>query len=110
MTAPELDANPTGYANDGLIVKDASEGSVSNELSFDSQYASSDQPYLQVAYEPRGMGDGSEFTNISTALTDWMNLGVNAGSGDLSVSARDLQVHGTGLSYDSTRSYNSLNP
>jgi len=103
------DANPAGYANNGLIVKDVTEHSVNNEITYASQTATSNQPYLQVAYEPRGTGAQPQFKIISTQLTDKLSLGVNVASGNLLVQNNDLHVAGTGLPYDSTRTWNSMN-
>jgi len=103
------DANPAGYANNGLIVKDVTEHSVNNEITYASQSATSNQPYLQVAYEPRGIGAQPQFKMLSTQLTDKLSLGVNVASGNLLLQNNDLNVAGTGLPYSSTRTWNGMN-
>jgi RHS repeat-associated protein len=98
-----------GYENDGLIVKDQTDNSINNVLTFASSHASGDLPYLEVSWEPRGIGKQPQFTIPATSLTDKMTMGVNVASGDLFVQSADLHIAGTGLSFDSTRTWNSLN-
>jgi RHS repeat-associated protein len=104
-------AGSQGAENDGLIVKDQTDNSINNVLSFDSIRASSDQPFLEVFYEPLGYGKQQQFTTISTPLTDRSTMSVNVASGNLDVESDDLQMGGVdGLGFTSEHLWNSLNP
>jgi RHS repeat-associated protein len=100
----------SGATNDGLIVKDETDNSVNNVLTFSSIHASTHQPFLEVAYEQRGIGREPQFTILDTKLTDKIDAGVNVGSGDMLLENEDLHIKGRGLDYSSERSYNSLDP
>jgi RHS repeat-associated protein len=100
----------SGAVNDGLIVKDETDNVVNNVLTFSSIHASSHQPFLEVAYEQRGIGREPQFTILSTQVTDKISAGVNVGSGDMLLENQDLQIHGRGIDFSSSRVYNSLDP
>jgi RHS repeat-associated protein len=109
--APELEKGRLeGAANDGLIVKDETDNTINNVLTFSSIHAASNQPFLEVAYEQRGVGRSSQFTILDNQLTDKIDAGVNVGSGDLLLENQDLQIKGRGISYSSSRAFNSLDP
>jgi RHS repeat-associated protein len=97
-----------GYANDGMIIKDQTDNETPNLIDFKSK--STEGSYLEVVYEPRGMGSSSSSTMLTTALTDRSSASVNAASGNLLVTSDDLNLPGiAGLGFTSIRGYNSLN-
>jgi RHS repeat-associated protein len=99
-----------GYANEGLIVKDVTENAINNDLTFASTRSGSNQPYLEVSYEPRGLGQEQQYTLSSTPLSDRSAMSVNVASGDLILQGSDLAIAGVaGLDFTSTRTWNSLN-
>jgi RHS repeat-associated protein len=100
----------SGAVNDGLIVKDETDNAINNVLTFASIHATTHQPFLEVAYEQRGIGREPQFTILDTKLTDKIDAGVNVGSGDMLLENEDLHIKGRGLDYSSERSYNSLDP
>ena len=100
-----------GYANEGLIVKDQTDSQTSNLLTLASPNATSDKPYLEVQYEPRGFGSSTAYTQLSTPLTDKLTMSVNPASGNLMLQSQDLHTNGTnGLGYSITTTFNNLNP
>jgi RHS repeat-associated protein len=112
INAPEGEGKtPEGYANEGLIVKDEIDGHTANLLTLASPSASSDTPYLEVSYEPRGFGVEPQYTQLSTALTDKMTMSINPASGNLRLANQDMNVAGTdGLNFSSLREFNNLDP
>jgi RHS repeat-associated protein len=100
----------SGAVNDGLIVKDEVDNTISNVLTFASIHASTHQPFLEVAYEQRGIGREPQFTMLDNKITDKISDSVNVGSGDLLVENQDLQIKGRRIDYSSERSFNSLDP
>jgi RHS repeat-associated protein len=109
--APEQTGRTEGAENYGLIVKDQTDNSVNNVLTFSSIRASEHQPYLEVFYEPEGYGNEPQYTTISTPLSDRSDLNVNVGSGNLQITSTDLQLSGVaGLGFSSAHIWNSLNP
>jgi RHS repeat-associated protein len=99
-----------GAANEGLIIKDETDNKTSNLLTFAGIAASSHQPFLEVAYEPRGEGNEPQYPTASTALWDRANLSVDLASGNLEIQANDLQMQGVaGIGFTSARTWNSLN-
>jgi RHS repeat-associated protein len=101
---------PSGQsdADLGFLLKDVSEGSTNNMITFaDSEYEN--EPSLSYESVPRGVGDGSQYTVLSTQLTPTSTLGVNVASGNLSLQDTDLSIAGRGLSFASERIFNSLN-
>jgi RHS repeat-associated protein len=108
--APEYEEKPQGYANEGLIVKDQTDGLTANLLTIDSPSASSDQPYLEVTYQARGEGEEPQYTIASTPLSDSSTMGVNVASGDLLLQTAQMQMTGVaGFGFTSTRTWNGLN-
>ncbi len=108
--APEYEGKATGYANEGLIVKDQTDNQTANMLTIDSPSASSDQPYLEIAYEPRGVGSEPQYTMVATPLTDKSTLGVNVANGNILLQSSQLQMTGVaGFGYSDTRVWNGLN-
>jgi len=104
--APEKE----GYENDGLIVKDEKDNTVNNTLEFDSIHASAHQPFLEVAYEPHGVGSQPQFTILNTQLTGQMSMGVNVASGDLLLQSNALHIAGRGIDFSSELEYNNFDP
>ena len=99
-----------GAANEGLIVKDQTDNETANLLTIASPSASANQPYLEVAYEPGGLGSQGQYTTISTGLTDRSSLAVNVASGNLLLQSNDMQMPGVaGLGFQSARTWNGLN-
>lgn len=91
----------------GFLLKDVSEGATNNMLTFaDSEYEN--EPSLSYESVPRGVGDGSQYTILSTQLTPTSTLGVNVASGNLSLHDTDLSIAGRGLGFTSERIFNSL--
>jgi RHS repeat-associated protein len=99
-----------GAPNDGLIVKDETDNTISNVLVFNSIRASEHKPFLEVAYENPGVGREPQWTLLDYPLADRMNLGVNVSSGNLLLENQDLHIRGRGEDFASTRRYNSLDP
>ena len=110
INAPEQAGETEGAENDGLIVKDATDNSINNVLAFASIRASEHKPYLEVAYERRGVGWEGQFTLLNYPLTDKLTAGINVGSGNLLLENQDLQIRGRGLDFTSTRAFDSLDP
>jgi RHS repeat-associated protein len=100
----------SGAANDGLVVKDETDNTINNVLTFSSIHASTHHPFLEVAYEQRGIGRDPQFTILSTRITDKISAGVNVGSGDMLLENQDMQIRGRGINFSSSRVYNSLDP
>jgi RHS repeat-associated protein len=100
-----------GYANDGLIVKDQTDNATANLLTLTSPSASSNKPYLEVFYEPRGSSVEPQYTELSTPLTDKLNMSVNPASGNLTLESQDLETNGTnGVNYETKTTFNDVNP
>jgi RHS repeat-associated protein len=91
----------------GFLLKDVSEGSTNNMVTFAGR-ESEDEPSLSIESVPRGVGDGSQYTILSTPLTPTSTLGVNVASGNLSLEDTDLNIAGRGLGFTSARVFNSL--
>jgi RHS repeat-associated protein len=109
--APSFEGKPEGYANEGLIVKDQTDNATQNMLSLRSPNAPTNKPFLEVAYEPRGVGSEPQYTQLSTPLSDKSGLSVNVASGNLSLQASQLEMPGiAGLGFSSARVWNGLNP
>jgi RHS repeat-associated protein len=108
--APVREGKAEGAANDGLIVKDETDNTINNVLTFSSIHATTHQPFLEVAYEQRGIGREPQFTILNTQVTDKISAGVNVGSGDMLLENQDLQIRGRRINYSSSRFYNSLDP
>jgi RHS repeat-associated protein len=99
--------NSQGAADYGVLLKDASEGSTNNVMSFTTG-GGADEPFLDVLWEPQGVGAESGAEVQYQPLTDKMQLGVNVASGNLLIQNNDLHVAGRGLGFDSSRTWNSL--
>lgn len=94
-------------ANNGVVVKEASERSINNRFYFNSSQAPFSQlPYLDVVYEPQ-TGQRPYYKFESDQLNDRMDLNVNVASGNLMLHASDVNVNGTGLDLGVDRFYNS---
>ena len=108
--SPKQGETTQGVANEGLIVKDEKDNTVNNTLEFDSINASSHKPFLEVAYEPRGVGAQPEFTMLNTQLTDKLTMGVNVASGNLMLQSNALHIAGRGPSFNSDLQYSNVDP
>jgi hypothetical protein len=101
--------NGEGASNFGLLLKDVSEGSVNNDLTFDTEGdQGEDEPMLTLEWVTPGKGEQSQFTLLREPLTDKMSLAVNAASGDLSITNDDLEIAGRGLDFSAVRTWNSF--
>jgi RHS repeat-associated protein len=99
-----------GYANEGLIVKDQTDNTTANLLTFKSPSASEDTPFLGISWEPRGVGSEPQYTILSTPLTGKSTMGINVASGSLMLQSQQLQTTGVaGFGYSDTRTWNGLN-
>jgi RHS repeat-associated protein len=100
-----------GYANEGLIVKDQTDYQIPNLLTLASPSASSDKPYLEVSYEPRGFGSEPQYTQLSTPLTDKLTMSINPASGNLKLANEDMNIAGTdGMNFTAVKEFNNLDP
>jgi RHS repeat-associated protein len=108
--APEREGRTEGAENDGLIVKDETDNSINNVLTFSSIHATSHQPFLEVSYEQRAIGRESQYTYLDYPITTELSAGVNVASGNLALQNQDLNIRGVGESFSSARTYNSLDP
>jgi RHS repeat-associated protein len=94
-------------ANDGLMLKTVGSSTLA-QIGFDSTFASSNRPYLNIRYEQR-LGDYRGYTLDSQKLTDRSSLGVNVADGNLLTSNKDVHVAGTaGADLVIGRYYNNL--
>ena len=100
-----------GSNNEGLIVKDQTDNVTQNLLTIASPTASANKPFLEVTYDVRGQGISPQYTQVSAALTNQLQMSVNVGSGDLMLSNQDMRIAGiNGEDFASTRYFNSLDP
>jgi RHS repeat-associated protein len=99
-----------GYANEGLIVKDQTDNTTANLLTFKSPSASEYTPYVGITWEPRGVGSEPQYTILSTPLTDKSTMGIDVASGSLMLQSQQLQTAGVaGFGYRDTRTWNGAN-
>jgi RHS repeat-associated protein len=107
--APELNKEPQGYANEGLILKDQTSHQALNLLNITQ--GGTNKPYLEVSYEPRGFGSEPQYTQLSAPLDDKTTMSVNPASGNLRVASNDLNIAGTdGLGFSAATEFNNLDP
>jgi RHS repeat-associated protein len=100
-----------GANNEGLIVKDQTDNATQNLLTIASPTAAANTPYLEVVYDDRGQGESPQYTQLSTSLTDKLQVNVNVGSGNLMLANQAMHIAGTnGMDYQSTLYSNSLDP
>lgn len=99
--------NGQGQADIGLLLKDVTEGATNNVVTFEGAESKSHHPVLEVEWAARGVGDSSQYTTISTPLSEQMSLNVNVASGNLAIQNKDLEITGRGLNFESTRTLNS---
>ena len=90
----------------GFLVKDVTEGSTNNMVTFDGS-ESENEPSLSYESAERGVGDSSQYTLLSTPLTPTSKVSVNVASGDL-ILHDPTCIAGRGLSFSSGRVFNSL--
>jgi YD repeat-containing protein len=94
-------------ANNGVILKEATERSINNRFFFwSSQAPFSQLPYLDVTFEPQS-GQRPYYQMETDRLTDRLELNVNVASGNLMLKENDLAMAGTGLDLGVQRFYNS---
>jgi RHS repeat-associated protein len=103
-SGPHGEAQP----NLGVVLKDASDGSTNNVMSFDNPDSGEYMPSLTLTYAPRGLGKLPQFTNIPVELDQAMGLEVDPASGNLAVDSDDLTMPGVGLDFEALRTWNSL--
>jgi RHS repeat-associated protein len=98
-----------GAAQYGLLMKDASEGSTNNTLTFNTETEGGERaPVLTFEWTNPGIGYEQGYTMLHQRLTDKMSLAVNAGSGNLQISNNDLEIAGRGLNFSAARTWNSF--
>jgi RHS repeat-associated protein len=91
----------------GFLLKDVTEDTTNNMVTFDdSEYEN--EPSLSYESVPRGVGDSSQYTLLSTPLSPTSTMSVNVASGDLMLRDTNLQIAGRGLNFTSARVFNSL--
>jgi RHS repeat-associated protein len=93
--------------NHGVLVRDVTPNTTSNELDFSSREGGSVTPELDIVWAPR-IGQLAKYTFDTQRLTDRSSLGVNVANGNLLLSSDDLNVKGTGLDLQLTRYHNSM--
>jgi RHS repeat-associated protein len=99
-----------GASNFGMLLKDVSEGSTNNDLTFETPSSGERYPRIVIGWRDRGVGHESQFTNLPIPLTDRMSLNVNAASGDLAIENHALHVAGRGLDFQVDNTWNSTLP
>jgi RHS repeat-associated protein len=97
-----------GLADYGFLVKQSTDGSTNNVLTFASPTEGNEEPKLVTYWIPRGMGTQTNFTQLPIKLTDKSSLAVNAASGNLTVENQNLQIAGRGVGFESERRWNSF--
>jgi YD repeat-containing protein len=97
-----------GQADLGFLLKDVSEGATNNVVSFAGREERERNPGLTLEWVQRGVGDSSRYTILPMALSETLNLNVNAASGNLMIHNNDIQIPEKGLEFDSARNWNSL--
>ncbi len=100
--------NGEGRADYGFLVKQATDGSANNVLTFETPNEGERVPKIVTYWIPRGEGSGSQYTNLSISATGQEDVSVNPASGNLMLQNSDLHIAGRGLNFDAARTWNSL--
>jgi RHS repeat-associated protein len=93
--------------NRGVLVRDVTPNTTSNELDFSSREGGSVTPELDIVWAPR-TGQLGSYTFDSQRLTDRSSIGVNVANGNLLLTSNDVNVRGTGLDLQVARYHNSM--
>lgn len=93
----------------GLLLKQADEEIVRNDIDFASSQAPGEWPMLRIWYDNLA-GDLPYYSFDGESLTDRLAMQVNLASGNLMLQENDLAVSGTGLDLDLARFYNAREP
>lgn len=99
-----------GAPNDGLIIKDETDNTINNVLTYSSIRATEHKPFLEVAYEKQGVGREPQWTILNYPIADKITVAANVASGNLIVENADLHIAGRSEDFASTRRYNSVDP
>jgi YD repeat-containing protein len=98
--------DPTDYPNDGFLIKEPSEYTVSNKLTFSSAEGTN-PPTLTVDWKHM-LGEQRWYKLETRTMDDRIHAHVNVVSGDLALHQHDLGITGTaGLGLVVDRSWNS---
>jgi YD repeat-containing protein len=100
--------NGQGQADLGFLLRDVSEGTTNNVVSFAGHEERERDPGLTLEWVDRGVGNATNYTQLPTQLSSTLSLNVNPASGNLMIHSNDLQVPSKGLEFDSARNWNSL--
>lgn len=92
--------------NNGLLLRTAESATQLFTLRSTDSVDQSKWPQLSVGYEAR-VGSRRQYSFESQTLTDRSNLKVNVASGNALFQAQDINIAGTGLPLQVTRSFNS---
>jgi YD repeat-containing protein len=95
--------------NDGLLLADTIQKTTKDMLSFNSLDASSNKPFLTIAWTPRGQEDPTVYTMQPFPTDAGSTTKVNLASGDLFVNGNDLSVSSAGPPLLAEHNYDSLN-
>jgi YD repeat-containing protein len=95
--------------NDGLLLADTTQKTTKDMLSFNSLDASSNKPFLTIAWTPRGQEDPTVYTMQPFPTDAGSTTKVNLASGDLFVNSNDLSVSSAGPPLLAEHNYDSLN-
>jgi YD repeat-containing protein len=95
--------------NDGLLLADTTQKTTKDMLSFNSLDASSNKPFLTIAWTPRGQEDPAVYTMQPFPTDAGSTIKVNLASGDLFVNGSDLSVASAGPPLLAEHNYDSLN-
>jgi RHS repeat-associated protein len=93
--------------NHGVLIRDVTPNTTSNELDFSSREGGSVTPELDIVWAPRTGALGSYHFDAQQ-LTDRSTIAVNVANGNLLVANNDVHVAGTGMDLDVTRYHNSM--
>jgi RHS repeat-associated protein len=97
-----------GASNFGLLLKDVTEGTTNNDLTFEMPESGEHRPAITFYWSTRGIGNQPQFTTLPLSNNGQMGISANVASGDLKINNEDVRVAGTGLTFQPDRSWNSL--
>ncbi len=89
-------------------MKDVTEGSVNNDVTFEIPSEGEHRPAITFYWSQRGVGKPGRSQRFPWPTVGQLSIGVNAASGNLELNNQDISVAGTGLNFESNRSWNSL--
>jgi YD repeat-containing protein len=100
--------NGQGQPDLGFLLKDVSEGTTNNAVTFDGREERERNPGLTLEWVQRGVGNATNDTQLPIKLSGTQGLSVNPASGNLSIHSADLQIPSKGFAFESARTWNSL--